>query len=69
MNDEKLSITELWEEVQFFVNNRVDDNNHCDEYPLETRISQMGTLHQLVKLINFEHLRLSDEQNDGARAT
>ena len=60
----ELSITELWEELQLFVNGVVGDNRRCEHYDLETRIEQMARIQQLIKLINMKHLRSLDEAKE-----
>lgn len=55
-NSEKLSIGDLWKELDFFVKNRVVDNElYKGEYPLETRIHQFESLKCLVNEIQKFH--------------
>lgn len=56
-----LSIEELWEQIAAMANNRVQDNNLCDSYPLHTRMMQLHTLKSLIQTVEDTHNKMQAE--------
>ncbi len=61
LSEDVMTIGELWEAVQAFAVRRVSDNQKYNgDYPLETRMCQMETLHTLINAIDEFHREYSD---------
>lgn len=55
VDEQTMSIGELWESLATFASNRKNDNTLCGEYPIETRMMQMDTLRCFVNAIEEFH--------------
>lgn len=61
LNQDTQTIGELWESLATFCNNRIEDNKRNEQYPLDTRISQMAHLQSLVNAIYATHDKYIEE--------
>lgn len=57
-----LTIEELWEQIAGIANNRVQDNNLCESYPLQTRMMQLHSLKVLIKTVEDTHNKMQADE-------